>query len=99
MSLQIKKLCYNLFIIGGYSMKIIDLNENGVKLISSTRKQIYLTLNDIKEVLKSNYILQNNTFKINNKELYLQKQEFDDFSEVCHYLKTHFEKENKKKKA
>ena len=46
-------------------MKIIDLNENGVKLISSTRKQIYLTLNDIKEVLKSNYILQNNTFKIN----------------------------------
>ena len=45
-------------------MKIIDLNENGVKLISSTRKQIYLTLNDIKEVLKSNYILQNNTFKI-----------------------------------
>ena len=80
-------------------MKIIDLNENGVKLISSTRKQIYLTLNDIKEVLKSNYILQNNTFKINNKELDLQKQEFDDFSEVCHYLKTHYEKEILHEKA
>jgi len=74
-------------------MKIINLNENGVKLISSTRKQVYLTVNDIKEVLKNNYVLRDNTFKINNKELDLQEQEFNDFPEVCHYLKTHFEKE------
>lgn len=72
-------------------MRVINLDETGIKIISSNKKQIYLTLEEIKEFIKKKYVLKNGVLTIGTKQLILTPDDESQFQNIYKYIKTNFE--------
>lgn len=71
-------------------MRVINLDTIGIKLISSKRKQIYLTKDEIKLLLTKDYEIKNNTLYINNKKLPISDIDLEDFDNILTYIQANF---------
>ena len=69
-------------------MRVINLDETGIKLINNKKQQMYLTLDDVKDFVKQNNIIHDNTLEYKNKKLHLSSEETQDFSTIIKYLKS-----------
>lgn len=72
-------------------MRIINLDETGIKIITSDKKQMYLSLNEIKEFLNRKYTLNNNQLTFYSKKLVLSDKDLLEFPNIIDYIKTNFE--------
>ena len=70
-------------------MKVINLDETGIKLITSTKRQMYLNLKEVKDFINKKYNLTDNVLKINQKELTLSEK---DLADIVEYINTNFNK-------
>lgn len=73
------------------TMRIINLDEIGIKMISSTKNQMYLTIDEVKSFIKKNYILDGDKLTVNTKTLQLSAEDVKEFPSILNYLKIHFE--------
>ena len=73
-------------------MRVINLDETGIKLISSTRKPFYLSLGDVKALLEKKFTLQENTLTIGNKTLDLSDYDVEKFDATYDYIEKLFNK-------
>lgn len=72
-------------------MRIINLDDSGIKMISSTKHQIYLSTSELKNFLKKNYKIEDDKLIFNAKTLQLSDEDVKEFPSIITYLKTHFE--------
>ena len=73
-------------------MKVINLDETGIKLITSTKRQMYLNLKEVKDFVNKKYNLIDNVLKINQKELLLSEKDLEEFPDIVDYINTNFSK-------
>lgn len=73
-------------------MRVINLDETGIKLITANRKQMYISLKQIKDFLDKKYTLSNNRLAFNNDELVLTDSEVEEFDSTYDYIQGIFEK-------
>ena len=73
-------------------MKVINLDETGIKLITSTKRQMYLNLKEVKDFINKKYNLTDNVLKINQKELTLSEKDLEEFPDIVEYINTNFNK-------
>ena len=73
-------------------MKVINLDETGIKLITSTKKQMYLNLKEVKDFINKKYNLKDNILTINKKELPLSEKDLEEFPDIIEYIHTNFNK-------
>lgn len=71
-------------------MKVINLDETGIKLITSTKRQMYLTLKEVKDFVNKKYNLTDNILKVNQKELILSDKDLEEFPDIVEYINTNF---------
>ena len=71
-------------------MRVINLDEIGIKLINSQKEQVYLSKVDIKELLNKNYTIDNNVLKVKNKQLTITDEEIQQFDSIFTYISSHF---------
>ena len=71
-------------------MKVINLDETGIKLITSTKRQMYLTLKEVKNFVNKKYNLTDNILKVNQKELILSDKDLEEFPDIVEYINTNF---------
>ena len=71
-------------------MRIINLDATGIKLISSKRKQIYLTKAEVHQLLARDYCINKNILNIANKKLELSDTDVEEFDKTLMYIKTNF---------
>ena len=71
-------------------MKVINLDETGIKLITSTKRQMYLTLKEVKDFVNKKYNLTDNILKVNQKELVLSDKDLEEFPDTVEYINTNF---------
>lgn len=72
-------------------MRVINLDETGVKIISATKRQMYLTPAEIKDFLAKKYEIRDNVLFLNKKSLPLCEKDMQDFQNTIMYLESHFE--------
>lgn len=72
-------------------MRIINLDETGIKLITSTKKQMYLSLDEIKEFIAKKYTLIDNVLTLDQKKLTLSEKDILEFPNIVDYIKSNFE--------
>lgn len=72
-------------------MRIINLDEIGIKMISSTKHQLYLSVNEVKRLIKKNYKICDNQLIFDTKTLQLSDEDVKEFPSTLKYLKSHFE--------
>lgn len=72
-------------------MRIINLDDTGIKMISSTKHQMYLSVDEVKKFIKKKYKLDGDKLIVNEKSLPLSAEDVKEFESVLSYLKTHFE--------
>ena len=73
-------------------MRVINLDETGIKIITSNKKQMYLSLKEVKEFLDKKYTLSENLLKLNNKQLLLTDSDVEEFDSTYDYIQGIFEK-------
>ena len=73
-------------------MRVINLDATGIKLITSDKKQMYLSLDEVKDFLNKKYNLKDNTFILNNKKLILSDKDVLEFPNIVMYIENNFEK-------
>lgn len=73
-------------------MRVINLDETGIKIITSNKKQMYLSLKEVKEFLDRKYTLSENLLKLNNKQLLLTESDMEEFDSTYDYIQGIFEK-------
>lgn len=74
-------------------MRVINLDETGIKIIASNKKQLYLSLEDIKAFLAKKFTLNENLLTIGNKSLQLSKNDFEEFETTYDYIEKIFNKD------
>lgn len=72
-------------------MRIINLDETGIKIITSTKKQMYLSLAEIKEFIAKKYIITDNILIFDKKKLILSDKDLLEFPNIVDYIKDNFE--------
>jgi hypothetical protein len=72
-------------------MRIINLDETGIKIITSTKKQMYLSLAEIKEFIAKKYIITDNILTFDKKKLILSDKDLLEFPNIVDYIKDNFE--------
>ena len=72
-------------------MRIINLDDTGIKMISSTKHHMYLSVDEVKKFIKKKYQLDGNKLIVNEKSLQLSAEDVKEFPSVLNYLKSHFE--------
>lgn len=75
-------------------MRIINLDETGIKIIAANRKSMYLSLREVKDFLERKYTLSENLLKLNNKQLLLTDSDLEEFDTIYNYIDTIFKKGN-----
>ena len=75
-------------------MRIINLDDTGIKIIAANRKSMYLSLREVKEFLDRKYTLNENLLKLNNKQLLLTDSDVEEFDTIYDYIDTIFKKGN-----
>lgn len=73
-------------------MRIINLDEIGIKIIASNRKSIYLSMEEIKAFINKKYRIEENILKIAQKQLPLTEKDMHEFSNIEDYIKSTFSK-------
>lgn len=71
-------------------MRIINLDATGIKIITSDKKQMYLTLAEVRDFLDKKYNLTENILSLNNKKLVLSEKDMDEFPSVVTYIENNF---------
>lgn len=71
-------------------MRIINLDATGIKIITSDKKQMYLTLAEVRDFLDKKYNLTENILSLNNKKLVLSEKDMDEFPSVITYIENNF---------
>jgi len=75
-------------------LRVINLDETGIKLINNKKGQIYINKDDLREFVNGKYTIDsNNTLIFKNLKLLLSQEEVNDFSTILKYLKTEILKE------
>lgn len=72
-------------------MRIINLDDTGIKMISSTKHQMYLSVDEVKKFIKKKYKLDGDKLIVNEKSLQLSAEDVKEFPSILNYLKSHFE--------
>lgn len=76
-------------------MRVINLDETGIKLMSNNKHQIYITREEIIDLVKGKYKILDNILTFNEHQLPLSQEEVKDFQITLDYLKTEILKENR----
>ena len=71
-------------------MRIINLDETGIKLISEDKKQMYLSINEIKDFINNNFKICDNMLTFNLKTLKLSNKDIEEFPLILQYIKDNF---------
>ena len=71
-------------------MRIINLDATGIKIITSDKKQMYLTLAEVRDFLDKKYNLTENILSLNNKKLILSEKDMNEFPSVVTYIENNF---------
>ena len=71
-------------------MRIINLDATRIKIITSDKKQMYLTLAEVRDFLDKKYNLTENILSLNNKKLVLSEKDMDEFPSVVTYIENNF---------
>lgn len=69
-------------------MRVINLDETGVKLLNKKKNQVYLNRNEINDFVNGNYSIVDNQLILNNKRLTLADEELKELPTILSYLKT-----------
>ena len=69
-------------------MRVINLDETGIKLLNNKKNQIYLNRDELTDFVNGNYTILNNKLTFNNKSLILSDNELKEFPTILSYLKT-----------
>ena len=72
-------------------MRVINLDETGIKMISSTKHQLYFSVSEVKSLIKKNYTIDGDKLIFNKKMLQLSDEDVKEFPSVLSYLKRQFE--------
>lgn len=75
-------------------MRVINLDETGIKLLNDNKNQIYITKEDLKDFVSGKYILKNDELIFNNKKLTLSSNEINTLPAIINYIKTEILKTN-----
>lgn len=75
-------------------MRVINLDETGVKLINNKKQQIYLTLDEVRTFVKTKNLIQEDHIVFNNMKLFVSKEEIRDFNTIISYLKSEILKQS-----
>ena len=73
-------------------MRVINLDETRIKIITSNKKYMYLSLKEVKEFLDRKYTLTENLLKLNNKQLLLTDSDVEEFDSMYDYINGIFKK-------
>jgi uncharacterized protein with HEPN domain len=71
-------------------MRVINLDETGIKIITSEKKQMYLSIAEIRDFIAKKYTLIDNILTINTKQLPLSKKDVDEFPTIVTYIENNF---------
>ena len=71
-------------------MRVINLDDIGIKLITDSKKQIYLSLDEVKDFVNKKYSIENNVFTLNNKKLTLSDKDLYEFPNIVMYIENNF---------
>lgn len=71
-------------------MRVINLDATGIKLITSDKKQMYLSLAEIRDFLDKKYNLTENVLSLNNKQLILSEKDIDEFPNIVTYIENNY---------
>lgn len=71
-------------------MRIINLDETGIKIITSNKKQMYLSLEEIKKFIAKKYTLNNNILTLDAKKLILSDKDVLEFPNIITYINDNF---------
>lgn len=74
-------------------MRVINLDETGIKLITSDKKQMYLSSQEVKDFIQKQYSLENNVLSVNNKKLVLSDKDVLEFPNILSYIENNFKKD------
>lgn len=69
-------------------MRVINLDETGIKLLNNKKNQIYLNRDELADFVNGNYAITNNKLTFKNKTLNLSESEIKEFPTILSYLKT-----------
>jgi predicted aspartyl protease len=71
-------------------MRVINLNETGIKILNKKKQQMYITSDELPLFISGKYILDrvNNALNFNGKTLTLTVDEINYLPELLKYLKT-----------
>lgn len=68
-------------------MRVINLDETGIKLLNNNKNQIYITKEKLKDFVEGKYILDKDGLLFNNKRLSLSTEEINNFPTIIQYVK------------
>ena len=71
-------------------MRIINLDETGVKLISSYKDQVYIRLDQLSDFAKGNYQINGNIMTVNGVDLELSDRDLKELPSIITYVKQRF---------
>lgn len=75
-------------------MRVINLDDTGIKLLNDKKNQIYLKKEDLFKFITGDYQLTTNSLIISNKTLLLSQTEVKDFPIILNYIKNEILKIN-----
>lgn len=75
-------------------MRVINLDETGIKLLNNNKNQIYITKEKLKDFVEGKYTLDENGLVFNNKRLSLSTEEINNFPTIIQYVKNEILKSN-----
>ena len=75
-------------------MRVINLDETGIKLLNNNKNQIYITKEHLKDFVEGKYTLNKDGLIFNNKKLSLSQEEINNFPTIIQYVKNEILKTN-----
>ena len=69
-------------------MRVINLDETGVKLLNKKKNQVYLNRNEINDFVNGHYSIVDHKLLLHNKKLTLADEELKELPTILSYLKT-----------
>lgn len=69
-------------------MRVINLDETGIKLLNNNKNQIYIMQEDLLDFVNGNFVLNEKGLVFKNKTLSLSSQEIKDLPIIIQYIKT-----------
>lgn len=75
-------------------MRVINLDETGIKLINNKKNQIYLDKEEIKDFVAGKYTIKDGNLLFKNYKLTLSQEEIKDIQIIINYLKSEILKQS-----